>query len=236
LELTGTIDAATFVQRVNQAPTGALTVRPAVGQSEFVVNGPVVLQRANVAIQNGRFTGLLEFRAEASGSSFSDGKGWQFNIYGADGIRIERSLWDGECRSPNNRIYDYPAGAVPENFVLRDNEFRNYRVCADPSIHNEALFIGYSDGGLIKGNRFENNGSTAHIFFTYWGSAANPSSSWARNICVEGNAFLHVVNGFFAIQSRDEIPSSANIDIDPNTNTFTESPPKLLADGFLRSC
>jgi hypothetical protein len=49
---------------------------------------------------------------------------------------------------------DEPAGVVPQRFRIEDNTFRNYHYCADESVHSEALYIGYSDGGLIEGNLF----------------------------------------------------------------------------------
>ena len=111
---------------------------------------------------------------------------------------------------------------MPDGWVIRNNEFRNYYV-DDGSTHSEALFIGYSSKGLIEGNTFTNNGNTSHIFFSYWGSVADPGSSYPRNICVRGNTFNETHTAYSDVNFRAEIPPSANIDIDPDQQYATST-------------
>ena len=88
-----------------------------------------------------------------------------------------------------------------------------------PDDHSQAIYNGYSKGGLIENNTFTNNGSTSHIFFTWFGNEANPATSYPRNICVRGNRFVNPPGGefhYYDINMRAEIPTSANIKIDPD--------------------
>jgi len=221
LELSGVMSAQSFVASLNAAPPGPLTVRPVAGQSSFTVTGSVVLPRP-VTIQHAVIQDSIEFPEAASGSVFEDGHIWEFYIYGGDDVTIQRSVMDGRNTSCNdNRIYASPAGHTPDRWRLLGNTFRNYYCGPNPSIHTEALYIGYSNDGLISANTFEDNGTTAHIFFTYWAVGQDPATTWPRNICVTGNTFGHVLNQYYAIQGRDEIGASANIMIDPN-NVFND--------------
>jgi hypothetical protein len=194
-------------------------VRPAAGQSSFVVSGAVSLRRPGVAIQGGVFSGGIEFTSGASGSSFSNGRALSVDIRGADNITIQGSEFDGSCHVAQNWILEEPAGQVPSGTTIRNNTFRNYYVCSNSGAHTEALFIGYSDGGLIEGNTFENNGTTAHIFFSYVGANGSLSTgNYARNWCVRSNRFVRAINPY-SIQFRPENPASANTSIDPSSNS-----------------
>lgn len=110
--------------------------------------------------------------------------------------------------------------------MIRGNDFRNFYVAGNSSSHSEALFVGYSDHGLIENNTFYNNGNTAHIFFSWFGSLASPPASNPHDICVRGNSFADDQNGIFHyydINMRQEInPQAVNIKVDPSSNKFTD--------------
>ncbi len=128
------------------------------------------------------------------------------------------NTFDGKGIRSDNKIWDLPAGDVPRGWIIRNNTFKNFWVAADPSDHSQAIFVGTSADGLIEGNSFINNGTTAHLFFSYWGGNPNPSSSYPRNICVRGNTFGPSTGApahFFALNFRSEIPVSSGIRIAP---------------------
>ena len=204
----------------------------------FTINGDVSIDRPNLRIEGATVTGTIDFRSDSSGTSFVNGKALAFNIRGADDITLQGNEFDGQCRVAQNWIEDDPAGVVPERFKILGNTFRNYHLCANESAHSEALFVGYSNGGMIDGNTFTDNGTTGHIFFSWYGGIADPNVSWPRNICVKNNTFIRSLNGYYHIQVRTEIPDSSNIDIDPS-NVKGESIPgynTALTSRFARPC
>ena len=164
--------------------------------------------------------GTVEFESGASGSAFANGNAEGFDVRGADNITIEGSTFDGACRRAQNWVIEEPAGRVPSGTTIRGNTFRNYYICADSDVHTEALFIAYSNGGLIEGNTFEDNGTTAHVFFSYVGANGSlDTGNYARNWCVRSNRFVRSKNPWYSIQFRPEIPASANTNVDPVSNT-----------------
>ena len=208
-------------------------MRPSTGQSTFTIAGEVSLTRAAVTIQHAVFSGNVRFQATADGVTVEDSRLLSFSIEsgGVDGFTMRRSVLDGECRIGQNFVY----GAT--NFRFLGNTFRNYHVCANEALHSEAMFIGaLSNGGLIEGNTFVDNGTTGHLFFTWFDGT--PGVDHPRNICVRGNTFIRSLNGYYHVQARSEIPDSSNISIDPS-NVKGESIPgfdTMLTSAFARSC
>jgi chitodextrinase len=208
VELSGTVSASTVAQQIGAAPSGPVTVRPAAG-GNATVSGNLGLSRGNVTLQNLTFTGIVEFDPGSSGSKIVNSQAMGFNIFGADNIVVDGNSFDGRGSVPNNQIWDQPAGSTPDGFVITHNSFRNFY--RDDGSHSEALYIGYSTNGTVDGNTFENNGNTGHVFFTWWGSTANASSSYPRNMCVRNNSFGATHGAYFDVNFRAEIPTSANI-------------------------
>jgi hypothetical protein len=214
LHVPPTVDAASFVRVIASMPPGQLLVRPQEGADSYVVTGDVDLQRGLVSIEHAHISGRIVFEPASSGSRLLSSTAAGFNIFGADDITLVGNGFDGQGVVPNNQIWDQPAGSTPDHFVISGNTFRNFY--RDDGSHSEALYIGYSTGGLIQGNVFENNGSTAHIFFTYFGTLADPASSFPRDMCVRGNTFGATHTAFLDVDIRPEIPRTANIVIQPN--------------------
>lgn len=199
--------------------------------SNVNVTGDVEITHTNVTVSNSTFSDEVYFAPGASGSKLLNSKARYFSIEGADGIVIDGNLFDGQKRTQYNHIWDSPAGNTPSNWRITNNTFQHFWVQADPSNHSEALFIGYSDHGLISGNTFFDNGTTAHIFFSWWGGLAS-STHWPNNICVKGNVFkdtgsVSVDHHYYAINFRSEIKTSANIVTDPNEVGFSTTSPEF---------
>ena len=171
VELSGTVSAATLAQKIQSAPSGAVTVRPIQGGS-VTVSGDVDVSRGNVTLQGLRFTGIVQFEAGASGSKLLDSSAMGFDIFGADNVVVQGNNLDGQGTVFQNHIWD-TGGNTPDGWVIRGNSFKNYYHGDD---HSEALFIGYSRNGLVEQNTFTNNGTTAHIFFSWWGDVADPGT------------------------------------------------------------
>jgi hypothetical protein len=150
-----------------------------------------------------------------------------FNIWGADNVTVVDGAFDGGGRVSSNQMWDLPAGNGPANVTIAHNSFSNYRG-GDCSVHGEALFVGgYSNGVLIDGNTFSNNGCTSHVFFSYFGSegvTGYRSSQVPRNVCVRGNTFgPRFAETFFDVNFRTEVaqvgPAVTNIRVQPGTAT-----------------
>jgi hypothetical protein len=199
---------------VSGAPAGPVTVQPAAGSS-YTVSGGVTISRADVTIDQGTFTGTVTFNPGSDRSSLKNSSALGFDIFGADDINVENNVLDGRGVDNQNIIWDQPAGSTPDRFRVVGNTFRNYYSAADPTVHAEALYVGYSTDGLIQNNSFGNNGNTSHIFFTWFGNLANPATSYPRRICVKGNTFATTHGAYFAINFRSEIPVDSGIDVEP---------------------
>jgi chitodextrinase len=225
LELSGTVSGSQFESAVAAKPSGALTVRPASGQTSFTVSGDVTLNRPDVTITGARLNGILEFDPGASGSKLVNSNvAGGFNVWGADNIVIEGNTLDGQGQVSSNQLWDAPAGNGASGFTIRNNSFSNYRG-GDCSVHGEGVFIGgYSANGLVEGNTFSNNGCTSHIFFSYFGTAGMSgynSAQLPRNICVRGNTFGdRFLNTYYDVNFRQEIaaagPAATGITVQPD--------------------
>jgi hypothetical protein len=206
-----TIDAGTLARSISAAPTGPLLVHPAGGQSSFSVLGDFVLNRPMVVIDRARFAGRSEFDSGSGGSKLLNSAALGFNVFGPDEILIQGNTFDGQGRVSSNQLWDSPAGNTPDRWVIRGNTFRNYFIAGDPLSHSEAIFVGYSTNGLIERNVFTKNGTTSHIFFSWFGNTANPAVSYPRNMCVRGNIFNETAGAYVDVNFRAEIPRTARI-------------------------
>lgn len=201
-----------------------MTIRPASGGSA-TITGDLGVDRASVTIESLTIDGRVTFSPGATGSRLLRSSAMGFNIYGADNVVIEGNTLDGRGRVAQNFIWDQPSGNTPDGWRVTGNTLRNYYDGGNSSTHSEALYIGYSTNGLVDGNTFTNNGNTSHVFFTWFGSMADASRSYPRNICVRGNRFNETHGAYFAINFRPEIPVSSGIRIDrSNVGATTTSP------------
>jgi hypothetical protein len=223
LDVPQTVDAATFMRSLTSAPQGPLLVRPSAGNASFSVDGNVGIGRPKVVIDRAHVSGLIEFRPGAVGAKLLNSSALGFNIFGPDDIVLKGNTFDGQARVSSNQLWDSPAGNTPDNWVISNNTFRNYYIEGDPLSHSEAIFVGYSTHGLIENNTFTNNGTTSHVFFSYWGTAAYEgapgSTTYARDMCVRGNTFNQTAGAFLDVNFRDEIPANAKIVVQANVRT-----------------
>lgn len=225
IEVTQPSDADTLLKSISSMPAGPVLVRPPEGQTSFEVSGQLELNRPFVVIDGAHVSGLVEFQPGASDNRFLRSTALGFNVFGADNVLIQGNRFDGQGRVSSNQLWDKPAGNTPDGFVIRNNLFQNYFIANDSSAHAEAIFVGYSSGGLIEGNKFSNNGTTSQIFFSWWGTAgyegADPATTYPRNMCVRGNTFGETHGAYWDVNFRPEIPSNANIKVQrdaSNTN------------------
>jgi hypothetical protein len=227
--LSGSYSPSAFFQAVAVAPAGPVTAR-----GPFTVTGDISVRRAGLRIENATVQGTVDFDPGSNGSSFVNGSAESFGISGADDVLVQGSTFDGHGVNTGNSILDEPAGSTPDGFRIVGNTFRNFY--RDDGSHSEALYVGYSTNGLIEGNTFTNNGNTAHVFFTWFGSQADPSSSYPRNICVRGNTFNQTHGAYYAVDIRAEIPSSTGIDVEPGSNRVTADIGLSSSSRIVRNC
>lgn len=227
VEISGTITSSTLVSLINAKPAGAVTVRPVSGQTATVTGG-FNMPRPSVTVTNVTFTDGVTFGPGDNSCQLLNSKAKALYIFGADDVTIRGNYFDGMGQVTQNLIWDEPAGSIPERFVIENNTFTRYY--GSSTDHSEALYIGYSADGTVRGNVFQDNGSTAHVFFTWWGNTASPSTSYPRRICVRDNTWGPTHTAYFDINFREEIPTSSGISIDPAQNASTTNA------GFTRTC
>ena len=146
--------------------SGDLTVtRPNV-VIDHAVTGDITLAAKNVTIKHAV---LRDVSVGDSGSGFviEDSRVHSFYIDGASNWIIRRDVVDFKGITYTG----YNGGSImysAKNWKILDSTFRGAYVIADPSQHTEAWYIGAgNDGGLIQGNTFDDNGTTAQLFFTW---------------------------------------------------------------------
>ena len=214
MSLSGSYSPSAFFQALAVAPPGPTTVR-----GSFTVTGDLSINRPGLRIDGATGLGTASSNP-GERITFANGNAKGFDVRGADNITIEGSTFDGTCRRAANWVIEEPAGRVPSETTIRGNTVRNYYICADSDVHTEALFIAYSNGGLIEGEAFEDNGTTAHVFFSYVGANGSlDTGNYARNWCVRSNRFVRSKNPWYSIRFQPEIPASANTNVDPVSNT-----------------
>ena len=237
IELSGSVSPSTVEQKIAAAPAGPVTVRPAQGGS-VTVNGDLQVSRSNVALDRISVQGIVSFRSGSTGSKLLNGTSSGFDIRGGDNILVEGNTFDGKCQRAQNWVVEEPAGQIPNNTVIRNNTFRNYYMCSNPSTHTEALFVAYSDGGVIEGNTFEDNGTTGHLFVRR--SQRNPEHEQLRAQLVRPLKQVRPRDQPLVLDSvQAQIPASANTNVDPSSNTSDRllvGPTQTEANAHTKSC
>ena len=220
--VSGTITPAQLTNAINSVSGPVTVVGPA------TVNGYVSINKAGVTLSK---LAMGTFEVYGSDFTFTNGSANRFNVFGADNVTIQNSSFDGAGGQAQNIIWDVPAGNGTTGLTIKNNTFKNYYT-SNPGDHYEALYVGgYTRNGVIEGNTFTNNGNTAHIFFTWFGTAANPPASNPSNICVRGNTFGPTHGAYFSVNFRAEIPAEANISVNPKQSTVA-----ALSTNYVRSC
>jgi hypothetical protein len=234
LEVPSTVDASTLLRSIGSRREGPLLVRPADG-AEFTVVGHLTITRKALTLQGAEISGIIDFMPGSDGSALLDGGASGFGIFGTDDITLRGNVFDGHGRIKDNQVWDQPAGNTPDRFRIIGNTFRNYYDDRTEDVHSQAIYIGYSTDGLVEGNRFTDNGSTGHIFVSYFGDLDDPSRSIPRDICIRSNWFGPTHGAYEAVNLRQEIPPSSGVDVTPSNVAVRDV--TLVADRrFLRNC
>lgn len=216
--LEGTFTGSTVGNIVNEYPQNTAVV---VKGFDATVNGVIPVWHPRTTIVGLTSTDTVTVYHTARFTTLRHIKAKGLDIFGASDVLVADSHFDGRGDDSQNLIYDN-GGKIPRRIRIVRNTFENfYRpVYGD---HSEALFIGYSAEGRIYSNTFRNNGTTAHIFFTWWGATADPATSYARAWCVRKNTYSQR-RGYYDIQHRAEIPPSSNIRVGfDDTDSITAS-------------
>jgi hypothetical protein len=208
------------------AARGPITVRPA-GTGTLPVEGDIYIRKQEVTLERFVFSGDIGFDVSASRSAFIGGGARMFYIHGASDLTISGCTFDGRGKTRMCWMWD-ASGTPARNIAIKGCTFRNFYTDV-PSEHTEGLYIGYSEDVLVEGCTFENNGTTAHIFLTWWGDRQN-TSDYPRRVCIRGNRFGERRGAWFDIDMRSEIPLSSGIAIDPAQRASVARPE------FVRAC
>jgi hypothetical protein len=191
------------------------------------VQGDIYIRRPDVTLERFVLSGEIGFDAGASRSAFIGGGARMFYIHGAADITISDCTFDGVGKTKACWMWD-SAGTPARRVTIKNCTFRNFYTGV-PSEHTEGLYIGYSEDVLVEGCTFENCGTTAHIFLTWWGDRQR-TSDYPRRVCIRGNRFGERRGAWFDIDMRSEIPLSSGIAIDPAQRASVSRPE------FVRAC
>jgi hypothetical protein len=216
LVISATTSASSLVSSINALAAGPVTVRS--DGTTRTITGDFEPPRQNVALNDLDFSGSLD--ASVDGTRVVEcsvvAPGIFENVIGADDVVLHDSLFDGDTDSSGFCVDTQIIFQDNARMRITGNTFQNY--CdAQPGDHSEALYIGYDTFDmLIAGNTFTRNGSTGHIFFTWW----SVPGAYPRRVCVTGNSFNETYSNVYDIQAyscsgcADEIPESAPIFIE----------------------
>ena len=202
---------------------------------QVTVNGDCTVAAQNVTIRNATIAGTVKFTPSASGGKLLNSTAEGFYIFGADNVVLDGNTLDAHGTDNLNIIWDEPAGNTPDGWVIRGNAIKNVYDDADPSSHNEGIYVGYSTNGLIENNTFTNNGNTAHLFFTNFGNQFN-DSSYPRNICVRGNTFQQTHGAYFDVNLHPNVSSVGQAKTGIRVSTDNVMPHGITDKAFLVSC
>jgi hypothetical protein len=235
VELTGTQTGSSVASMINSLGAGSVLVRPRDGSGATIDNG-MNIPRSDVTLYGLDLTGAFHF-AEDTVMWDVHAEPAQFYTSGADGWLIRDSLWSGGAGSTlgqgcSGNVYAQSFISNSSNWVIQDSTFRNYvpsqSLCATE--HSEALYIQCgARQGTIRNTTFTNNGTTAHIFFTWWPNQTQ--ACYPDDICVEANTFTLLHDAYFDIDSRHELPSNLGISIDPGQGASLNGP-----SSWIRAC
>jgi len=212
--------------KINALGGGSVLVRPAAGQSATITGG-MNTPRSDVTFYGLSLNGVF-YLADRTVMWGVKAEPAQFRAEGVDGWRILDSVWSGGAGSRSGcvgNVYAQNFIGNSANWVIENSTLKNYVPTQGgcSTDHSEALYImQHATNGIVRNNAFENNGNTAHIFFTWW--SVNSPSAYPNDICVEGNTFGTNMNCCYDIQARAELPSSLNISIDPRQGAATNAP------------
>jgi hypothetical protein len=226
VELTAPVSVAQISAAIDAA-RGPITVRPA-GTGTLSVQGDIYIRRPDVTLERFVFSGEIGFDVGASRSEFIGGGARMFYVRGAADVTISGCTFDGLGKTKMCWMWD-SAGTPARRVTIKNCTIRNYytNVATD---HTEGLYVGYSEDVLIEGNIFVRNGTTAHIFLTWFGDQRNPATSYPRRVCIRGNSFGDRMGAWVDIDMRAEIPPSSGIAIDPAQRAAVARPE------FVRAC
>lgn len=171
----------------------------------FIANGTYSPESFSAAINAQSPSGPVIIKpATPGGVTVTDG--WNPTRYY---MTLDGIIFDGVGRT---RLSWYPGVKF---FVLRNCTFRRFWT-TNPDDHTQALYLGGDcSDGVIEDCIFDDNGNTAHIFFTWFGDIeADPD-----RICIRRCVFTNCHNPYFDINFRSEILPTRDIYIEP-TNSF----------------
>lgn len=244
IEFTGTISYATLQSAVDNAAPGPLTVRHPTGGQFTVANGNLVLRRQDLTIQDmiltdgdlytDRFMQLAGATAHTSDRfTLKNSTIHCAHIDGVDGW-----TWDNVSHLYRGVTYDgYAAGTVvnrASNWTIKNSFFSGSHVIANESQHSEALFFGAgSTNILIQDCTFDDNGTTGHMFWSWFDFNPFGNSPTPTNICVHGCHFTRVHNPWFHTQVHTDLSALGdvlNIRIDTASCTFDASATMMLGN------
>lgn len=230
LEIEGTLTSDALAARILAAPAGPVYVRPPAGKTLTVSTGHAA-PRAGVTYDGVTFNDGIEFRPGINGCTVRSSQVLGgFNVFGAADITFESCTIDGQGREPRCHLWDRPAGQPARNVRILRCTLRNFYTTVSGD-HTEALYVGFVDGLLVEGCTFVDNGTTGHIFFTWFGEKADPATSYPRGACVRACTFGARKGAYVDVNFRDELdPAKATICVDPAQGAVLSRPV------FARAC
>lgn len=218
--------------------TGCTTTGAATNTTVMVAGAPtkatlsnLVTGRDNVAYNDLSITNVPNPGFVADNNRFvntyilGNTAGGIYACAGASGLTFHESEIDGNLGATFCSVSQITAVNCP---WLRVTNTYMHDVCPTTGgDHSEVWWIGNgSDNVFFSGNTYENNGSTAHVFFTE--GITGVDGDEPQNVCVTGETFMPQYSGSFDIKIRDDSPDTDGI-LSPTTIYF--DPSNVATDG-----
>lgn len=174
------------------------------------VTGWATITNPHVTLRNVSFDGGITVKPTADYFGWVEGSATAFYHWGAEGGLYRNLAFDGKGVTDDCKLWGWD-GKLPSADILRCT-FTRFHHDADPSSHNQALFIGSSEHVVVDGCRFTDNGNTAHLFVSSFGETPGVPGY----VRISGNTFGDTHGAYFSVNVHpDEIPVTAHVYVEP---------------------
>lgn len=156
--------------------------------SDVAVSGDVTLN-AKAELTNVNVHGVITINPAADGTVIGGGAARAFYLWGAQGVHMEAVAYDGQGVTDDCKLWGQ-GGKLPSVDIIECG-FKHFsndnNVGLPPGVvsHNQAIFVGSSERVRIRGCDFDDNGNSAHVFVSTFGS----SRGGPKYVELTGNTF-----------------------------------------------
>ncbi|HEX5395375.1 MAG TPA: dockerin type I domain-containing protein [Candidatus Saccharimonadales bacterium] len=179
--------------------------------------GSITLNVAGIRLDGITSASRMNLNSSCNGCQVYNATIQSFTSHGADNVSfVNNNIGPATptCNVAQNFLWSASDTDGSSGWLLQGNTFHDFQ-CDNP--HSEALYIANRAGpGLIENNIFTNNGSTSHIFWTWYNDQGSGCTAYGQNNgsphdwCTRNNTFYDTWDAYYAINIREELELSGN--------------------------